>query len=293
MTGSAEARAGNPATLAELGNPHGPVDRTTIQAWLAHNHGFHTWAELVDAVAFRTVLNDRDIDQLAAVLAADPRRASAELTGWCDHKCGVAPLNYITMLRFDAPRLGLSGDLPGIDDIARQLLDAGAPVNGHPDDRETPLMTAASYGDVAVAQVLIDAGADLDAHAAADAGGVPGGTALRHAAVFGMTNVLDALVAAGAAVESFPRPPPLATSPTGRSPTPPPTNNSAHSSWPPTTNASTSSAPSSLTASQSTAPILAGAAIHCAPPPATADPSASRSCSSSAPTPHSPNPEPA
>jgi ankyrin repeat protein len=45
--------------------------------------------------------------------------------------------------------------------------------------------------------VLIDAGADIEARAT-DAGAVPGGTALMHAAVFGMTRVLDLLVKAGA-----------------------------------------------------------------------------------------------
>jgi ankyrin repeat protein len=51
--------------------------------------------------------------------------------------------------------------------------------------------------------VLVAAGADLDATAAPDAGGVPGGTALLHAAVFGMTDVLDVLVGAGARVDGL------------------------------------------------------------------------------------------
>jgi ankyrin repeat protein len=71
-------------------------------------------------------------------------------------------------------------------------------VNGYPGDSETPLITAASYGDAEVAQVLIEAGADIDAVSAPDSGGVPSGTAVDHAAVFGMTEVLDVLVAAGA-----------------------------------------------------------------------------------------------
>ncbi|MGI8945172.1 MAG: ankyrin repeat domain-containing protein [Thermoleophilaceae bacterium] len=82
--------------------------------------------------------------------------------------------------------------------MARALLAAGAPVEGDPADPETPLMTAASYGDAEVARVLVEAGADLAAAAGASAGGVPGGTALRHAAVFGMTDVAEVLVAAGA-----------------------------------------------------------------------------------------------
>jgi ankyrin repeat protein len=76
--------------------------------------------------------------------------------------------------------------------------NAGAPVEGDAMDAETPLMTAASYGDAEVARVLIEAGADVHATAAATAGGVPGGTALRHAAVFGMTDVAEILLAAGA-----------------------------------------------------------------------------------------------
>jgi uncharacterized protein len=39
--------------------------------------------------------------------------------------------------------------------------------------------------------------------ASIDAGGVPGGTALLHAAVFGMTEVVDVLVAAGAVIHSI------------------------------------------------------------------------------------------
>ena len=64
-------------------------------------------------------------------------------------------------------------------------------------------MTAASYGDADVARELIAAGADLEAVAAPNAGGVPGGTAVLHAAVFGMTAVLDELVAAGAQIRGI------------------------------------------------------------------------------------------
>jgi ankyrin repeat protein len=77
--------------------------------------------------------------------------------------------------------------------MARALLDAGAPVEGDPSDPETPLMTAASYGDAEVAQVLIEAGADLDATVS--------GTkdrALRQAVVCGKDDVVRVLLAAGA-----------------------------------------------------------------------------------------------
>ena len=116
-----------------------------------------------------------------------------------DHPTRPATLSDVAMLRYDTRRR-VWRDVPSAAAMARRLLAAGAPVDGSPDDRETPLITAASYGDAGVAKVLIEAGADLDRTARADAGGVPGGTALLHAAVFGMTDVLDLLVAAGATV---------------------------------------------------------------------------------------------
>lgn len=67
-------------------------------------------------------------------------------------------------------------------------------MDGDPADSETLLMTAASYGDPEVARVLVEAGADLDAAASVTAGAVPGGTALRHAAVFGMPDAVEVLM---------------------------------------------------------------------------------------------------
>lgn len=106
------------------------------------------------------------------------------------------------MLRFDAARLGLTGDLSRTGEIARALIAAGAPVNGVPSDREIPLMTAASYGDADVARALIEA--------ARPGCGRGGGrrrcsrrTAVLHAAVFGMTDVLDVRVAAGARIDGI------------------------------------------------------------------------------------------
>lgn len=164
---------------------------------------FPSWEEMRDAVKRRAVLNRCDLAQTHAEIERNPRWAMADLWGWCDHCFGVAPLSYVAMLRFDAPRLGLTGDLSGTGAMAKLLLEAGAPVDGNPGDKETPLMTAASYGDADVAQVLIDARAELDRLAASDSGGVPGGSALLHAAVFGMTDVLNALVNAGARVHSL------------------------------------------------------------------------------------------
>lgn len=172
----------------------------SAQLAVAREHGFASWARLEIEVERRAILNSCDLTRLRALLAEHPELATTRMEHWCDHRKGAEPVGYLAMLRFDARRLGLRPDLTGTDAMVQALLDAGAPVNGEPGAPETPLITAASYGDAEVAQVLVNAGADLEARAAATAGGVPGGTALRHAAVFGMTHVVDILVAAGARI---------------------------------------------------------------------------------------------
>jgi hypothetical protein len=178
------------------------VELAAAQLALAREYGFASWPKLKSEVERRDILNRRDRQGLQRMLDEDPSLATAQMEHWCDHCLGVAPLNYVAMIRFDAPRLGLPRELPGTGAIAQTLLAAGAPVDGEAGEPETPLITAASYGDAEVARVLIEAGADLDT-TAPDSGGVPGGSALLHAAVFGMTDVLDLLVAAGARVRSI------------------------------------------------------------------------------------------
>jgi ankyrin repeat protein len=197
------AKAGDAGAAGRIRAVSDRVILAGAQLAIAREYGFASWPELKSEVDRRALLNARDVDRLRALLDEAPRLAGATMEHWCDHRKGVAPLNYIAMLRFDARRLGLPRELPGTGVVARLLLDRGAPVNGDPSEKETPLMTAASYGDAEVARVLVQAGADLEATAAPDAGGVPGGTALLHAAVFGMTDVLDVLVAAGARVHSI------------------------------------------------------------------------------------------
>ncbi len=174
----------------------------SAQHAIALEVGFPSWARLAREVERREILDRRDVTRLSALLAAEPELATTRMEHWCDHPKGASPLGYTAMLRYDTTR-GEWRDAPGSDEVARLLLTAGAPVDGESDEQETPLITAASYGDAAVARVLIEAGANLEARAADDSGGVPGGTALLHAAVFGMTNVVDVLVAAGARVNGI------------------------------------------------------------------------------------------
>jgi ankyrin repeat protein len=191
------ARAGDAEALARI---HAVSDRLILdsaQLALAREHGFGTWHDLRLEVDRRATLDSRDVARLRKLLAEHPELAVRRMTRWCDHPQGVSPLGYVAMMRFDTSR-GAWRDVAGTGAVARALLDAGAPVNGEPGDPETPLMTAASYGDAEVARVLVEAGADLHATASATSGGVPGGSALRHAAVFGMTDVAEVLLGAGA-----------------------------------------------------------------------------------------------
>ena len=199
----ASARQGDDEAFARVRAVSDQLILASAQLAVAREYGFPSWAKLKIEVERREILNNRDLTRLRRLLADDRELAISRMEHWCDHRRGVPPLNYIAMIRFDSGRLGLPRELPGTGAVARALLEAGAPVDGQPGDRETPLMTAASYGDPEVAEALIEAGADLEARAAADAGGVPGGTALLHAAVFGMTEVLDLLLEAGAHVNGL------------------------------------------------------------------------------------------
>lgn len=197
------ARAGEPDARARIDAVSDRLMLASAQLAVAREYGFPSWPRLKAEVQRRELLNERDLRGLRALLAEHPELAVERLEHWCDHPRGTTPLGYVAMLRFDAPRLGLEPVGEGTDAVARMLVAAGAPVDGSPDDRETPLITAASYGDAGVARVLIEAGAHIDAAAAEDSGGVPGGTALLHAAVFGNTEVVDLLAAAGARVDGI------------------------------------------------------------------------------------------
>ena len=194
-----DAKSGDPAALGRIQAVSGPTTLSGAQLAIAREYGFPSWVRLKRDVERREILDARDVDRLVRLLSEEPDLAWTTMEHWVDHPKGASPLGYVAMLRFDSAR-SVWRDVPGTAAIAATLLRAGAPVDGRPGNPETPLITAASYGDADVARELIEAGADIEAQATDDAGGVPGGTALLHAAVFGMTSVIDVLVAAGARV---------------------------------------------------------------------------------------------
>lgn len=193
------AQRGDSPALSRLEAVGRKRDLATAQLALAREYGFSSWPKLKLEVDRRRILDDRDLRRLARLISRHPDVVTSSMQNWSDHPAGASPLGYIAMARFDTGR-NRWRDLEGTGEVARTLIAAGAQVDGDEGDSESPLITAASYGDAAVAKVLIEAGANLDARATDDAGGVPRGTALLHAAVFGMTEVVDALVAAGATI---------------------------------------------------------------------------------------------
>ncbi|MGH3738740.1 MAG: ankyrin repeat domain-containing protein [Micromonosporaceae bacterium] len=191
------AKSGDLTALARIRAVSDRLILAAAQLALAREYGFDSWARLKTEVQRREILDSLDSTRLRELLADHPELAIEKMHGWCDHPLGATPLGYVAMMRYDTID-GTWRDVEGTGALARALLEAGAPVEGAPGDLETPLMTAASYGDAEVAKVLVEAGASLTATASPTAGGVANGTALRHAAVFGMHEVADVLLAAGA-----------------------------------------------------------------------------------------------
>lgn len=109
---------------------------STAQLALAREYGFASWAKLELEVERRDVLNSRDLSRLSRLLAEHTELATTRMEHWSDHK-SADPLGYMAMLRFDHDRLGLPRELPGTGAMARALIEAGASVNGRPEDKET------------------------------------------------------------------------------------------------------------------------------------------------------------
>jgi uncharacterized protein len=116
------------------------------------------------AVAATTAVRAGDVPGLERLLATDPWLAQARIG---DEDCYRTLLHAAT----DWP-----GHFPHGPDVVARIVAAGADVNAHSrfsSHTETPLHWAASSGDVAVLDALLDAGADIEATGAVLGGGSP------------------------------------------------------------------------------------------------------------------------
>jgi ankyrin repeat protein len=141
------------------------------------------------AIALTRAVRSGDLDALSELLSANPGLAAARLVNARGSK---TPLHVVT----DWPGYFANGPA-----VARALLAAGADPNAAAEGgqfAETALHWAASSDDVDVAEVLIDAGADIEAP-----GGSIAGTPLANAVGYGCWSVGRLLVARGARVDSL------------------------------------------------------------------------------------------
>jgi uncharacterized protein len=142
------------------------------------------------AVSVTDAIKAGHVDVLRGLLAAHPDLAQARITG----TDGVE--RSLVHIATDWP-----GHFPNVAATITALAAAGADVNArmppHPRDpncMETPLHWAASSNDVAAADALLDAGADIEATGAIFTGGAP----LSDAVVFANWDVARRLVGRGA-----------------------------------------------------------------------------------------------
>ncbi len=139
------------------------------------------------AVRLTAAIRQGRTDDLAELLAADPDAATLWIVG--HDGTWRSPLHIAT----DYP-----GHFPGVADSVRLLIAAGADVEARVRNcrshAETPLHWAASTDDVAVIDVLLDAGADIEADGAV----IGGRTAVADAAAFSQWAAARRLVERGA-----------------------------------------------------------------------------------------------
>jgi ankyrin repeat protein len=139
---------------------------------------------------FRLSIERGDADAIRRALKSDPGLANATIRWDLNQDNESDPLHYVSDAVFNGWLTNGSEAR-----IAEALLASGAAIEGT-EGRESPLIAAVSLGVEAVARVLVEAGADLEATS------IFGARALHWAAWTGASTVVELLVAHGATLEA-------------------------------------------------------------------------------------------
>jgi ankyrin repeat protein len=127
-----------------------------------------------------------DVQELKQLLAQNPSLVKARIIK-SEDECSSSTMSLLHVAT-DWP-----GHFPNNAATVTTLIEAGAEVNTGP-NAETPLHWAASSDDIEVLDILLDAGADIEAPGAVIAGGTP----LDDAVAFGQWQAAHRLVERGA-----------------------------------------------------------------------------------------------
>lgn len=163
------------------------------QLAIARKYGFASWTRLGVEVRRKRLIEAGDAAGLRELLAAHPGIAAERISSTLSRRASSV-LDYVAVARFHG---ALDRDAAG--ELTEVLLAAGVRPDGD-GSGDTPLITAASYGEAGMVRALLAAGADIEALGNAIPGG---GTALAHAVHYGMAAIVDILVAAGARVHGI------------------------------------------------------------------------------------------
>ncbi|MEM9531686.1 MAG: ankyrin repeat domain-containing protein [Pseudomonadota bacterium] len=144
----------------------------------------------MNAEQFRLQIESGQLQDLQQALASNPDLANQTITWFVNQENESDPLHYVCDCVFNG---WLSEDLA--TEIAAMLLEHGARVDGS-DNRESPLIGAASLGVEGVAALLVDAGASLEATS------IFGARPLHWAAAIGLPQTVAILIERGAELEA-------------------------------------------------------------------------------------------
>jgi hypothetical protein len=187
------AASGDTRAIARLRRHSPRTDLSTAQLAVARKYGFGSWTRLSTEVRRKRLIAAGDAAGLRELLAAHPELATEQVSSALSSRSSSA-LEYVAVARFHGV---LDRDAAG--ELSAVLLEAGARPDG-PGTGDSPLITAASYGEAEMVRALLAAGAAVEAVGT----GIPGGgTALAHAVHYGMPVIVDLLVEAGAAISGI------------------------------------------------------------------------------------------